>query len=139
MRKFVAICGLFIAALAGCTRSGPAVDVSVPVAAVVRKLPAEWTWQRECAVDGLPPLSDDDMRVMHSLARECKPVGACTLACFRSGCDQGISRNCFHICDPLAPSAELTSAAKSLAARSHFMCEHRPNNSFKPKPLRGSA
>jgi hypothetical protein len=137
MRKFLAICGIFIVASVGCARSD--IDTPVPAEAVIRQLPADWTLQHECTVDGLPALSDSDMRVMRALASECQPVGACTLACFRSGCGQGAPRNCLHVCDPLTPPSQLTAAAKSFAARSHVMCQHRPNNSFKPKPLRGSA
>ena len=101
--------------------------------------PQTATWQGQCSTDGITLPSPDDMRIMRALAKEYAPVGACTLACLRSGCDNGIGRNCFHACSPTASSATLSSEALQFGAGSHAMCRPGPNNSFKPNPLRGSA
>jgi hypothetical protein len=94
------------------------------------------TWQSQCSVDGITLSSPEDMRIMRALAHECAPVGACTLACLRSGCDNGISRNCFHACSPAASGTALASVALQFANGSHAMCGPGPNNSFKPNALR---
>ena len=80
------------------------------------------SWRAQCSTDGINLSSPDDMRVISAMAVECEPIGACTLACFRSGCYKGVKRNCFHTCTPLAPEAAMKEAAWQFANGSHDMC-----------------
>jgi hypothetical protein len=101
--------------------------------------PASQHLKDQCTLDGVSLPSPDDTRVVTQLAKDCHPIGVCTLACLRSGCDQGLGRNCLHTCSPTASDKELAAAALEFSTKRHAMCSSGPNKSFKPNPLRGSA
>jgi hypothetical protein len=96
-------------------------------------------WARHCTLEGLQFQEEGEREFLAQFADRCGPADACILACLRSGCAYGIGGGCFHACGAFGTS-DLEKSAEEFAAGSSVFCRwRRPNNSFKPKPLRGSA
>jgi len=96
-------------------------------------------WARHCSLSGViadKHKNSDGGRYMAEFAQRCEPIDACVLSCFRSRCAVGIAGSCFHACgnNQIYGYAEL---AELYASRDPRVCPSPPNNSFKPKPLRG--
>jgi hypothetical protein len=93
-------------------------------------------WSQHCSAAGIPARNADEAAYLETAAARCEAKDACILACSRSGCAEGIAGGCAHVC-----SRGLT---EDFAKRADYWaqrpsCRLPPNNSFKPKPLRGSA
>ena len=93
-------------------------------------------WARHCTLSGIVAADPAGMDYFASLAKACDPRGACVLACARSGCARGIAGGCAHVCSRGLPQ-DLAIRADHWSALP--VCVAPSNNSFKPKPLRGSA
>jgi hypothetical protein len=93
-------------------------------------------WSHHCSAKGIPTRDAEEAAYLDAAAARCEPVDACLLACNRSGCAENIGGRCAHACFPGTPE-NLVKRADRWASRPS--CRLPPNNSFKPKPLRGSA
>ena len=124
---------LTVAAIAtlsvACAPSEPVPDLSAG---------ASVPWQHHCTLDGIQPVDEQDRKFLEKFSHDCQPVDACILSCIRSSCAKSIKGGCFHMCSSEIGKQDSV-AADQFQARTAPTCELRPNNSFKPKPLRGSA
>ena len=96
---------------------------------------AQTSWSRHCTAQGIPARDAKEAAYLEVAATRCEPEDACVLSCSRSGCAGGIAGGCFHACSRGTPE-QLAERADRWEARPS--CRLPPNNSFKPKPLRGS-
>jgi hypothetical protein len=96
-------------------------------------------WVKHCTLQGIDVSAPGDLELLETLVASCDPVDACALSCIRSGCAQDIGGGCFHMCNPSNGALDLVRAADEYQARTAWACKRPPNNSLKPKPLRGSA
>ena len=96
-------------------------------------------WAKFCHTQGIETRSAEDKRLVANLAKSCEALDACLLSCMRSGCAKQIGGGCFHACGGPSGELNLMQAAERYEAGTAYLCRRPPNNSFKPKPLRGSA
>ena len=97
--------------------------------------PTQAPWSKHCTTQGVPFRDAKEAEYLEAAATRCEAKDACVLSCSRSGCADGIAGGCFHVCR--GAQEQLAERADQWAVRPS--CAVPPNNSFKPKPLRGSA
>jgi len=96
-------------------------------------------WAKFCHAHGIETRSAEDKRLVANLVKSCEALDACLLSCMRSGYAKQIGGGCFHACGGPSGELNLMQAAAKYESGTAYLCRRPPNNSFKPKPLRGSA
>jgi hypothetical protein len=92
------------------------------------------SWSKYCSLDGINLSDGQDRALLQQFADRCEPADACILACSRTVC-ANVGGGCFHAC---SQTQDPVKSAEEFAAGTSVWCKwRRPNNSFKPSPLRG--
>lgn len=94
----------------------------------------------KCVASNINPVALNDYEdcFVTELSRLCSAANDCLISCFVSGQGRQIGGGCWHMCFPDVSSYNAYHEPPQ-AARCRSLDPHQtPNNSFKPKPLRGS-
>ena len=127
----IIVAGLLLLLATACAESEP--SVAVPSN-------SDKPWSQHCHLLEIEFADPGERDFLEKFAQECRAFDACVLSCIRSGCAQDIGGGCFHMCSSGASGdLVLMERAREYQDRTAYMCRRPPNNSFKPKPLRGSA
>jgi len=83
-----------------------------------------------CSIDDLTTTDDEYRTILQNIARRCKPLDQCLLACIRSGCAAGVGGGCFHMCGlrgipPAERDTALLREAERYRGRTHYLCQRQ--------------
>ena len=91
---------------------------------------AKDSWAQSCHSGGIKIEGEGDRKMFREMVNRCTAMDACHLACFRSGCADGIGGGCFHTCGDDMPEKQ----ARDYEDKTSSWCKPQAKKAVAPKP-----